>query len=567
MCLCDRIYFTVALHKPFHCSIPIANWVETRNCSSSSLLSVDPEIINVAHGIKVQWRNWSTLTGAISEYRYSIYSLVETNDSELKYSTTPVFRHGSITTGTVTTIHTLYTPYLRGGSYALVLRVTNGNQSSWARRFILIGHQSKVLLLSTKPIVFQSAAFHGRSLWQTTSSGFSVSWFGHFANSLFAEKPWLLNPVRIDPNVPDAYDQLSGHRPRDGRQTRHGVVQFQLAFQVTGRRMARAVNGAIEWPLNSPLDENVTINTTLHTGDHVRVWITATDIFDGHATDSFDLYVDLTPPELTNLRVIVMPEPLLQNFTGRKLSALLTDVRTPAVFLHLSVEDCDSGVDYFHWKLGNAIEMDRYASHTQMVAINGDRTNHSGGCECTLLGECSELQHVFQVARQEDELTGNSSEYRYSVMAVNRAGLNKTHNGNGTVVHQPETIDWNLDVTSSTSLAAHWSETTNGTKMAVEVCDAEVNVTDCRRMVVTLAKGMSAQVFNLVKYRQYAVQLQLLDDIGAIVTLSPIRLNRTLQDGKYSLLTCFSSLKMSFYMQSQIRALGMYGLFPLTPQL
>ena len=530
----DCISLSDALHEPFHCSEPIADWVKT--CSSDSLLSIKPDVVNVARGINIQWQNWSTLTGSTDSYMYSIYLLVNTSNSELQYSPAPVFSHTSTQPGT----HTLYTPFLNGGAYAVILQVTNGNQSAWARRFMIIGHESKLLQVPTKPIVFESAVFHGKLKWQTSSTGVSVSWYGHFANSLFVEKPWLLNQVKKDPNIPDGYDQLGGHRPRDGRETINGVIEFQLAFQIIQQRTARAIRNASEWLLGSPLDQNATINTTLHNGDHVKVWITATDVFSNQFTDSSDLYVDLTTPELTELSVIVMPEPLLQDFTGKSLA----DNRPPAVFLHLSIQDCDSGVDYFEWKLGNENNLNHYGFQTKMV--ENIQMNQTDGCECTVFGECSQLHHVFQVSKQVDELTANNSDYEYSVLAVNHAGLNETHNGTGRVDHQFEKIDWILTITSSTSVAAHWSNVVGGMTMAVEVCDAEINVTDCKRMTEKPVHFSSAQVFSLKKYRLYAVQIQLLDDIGAVMTLSSIRINRTLQDCEYTFcISCVPHLTFS----------------------
>jgi hypothetical protein len=507
-----------SLHKPFHCAEPIADWVNT--CSSDSMLSIKPDVVNVVRGINIQWDDWSTLSGGIDSFTYSIYMLMNASNSDLQYSPIPVFRHRSTQAGT----QTLYTSFLNGGVYAVVLQVTNGNQSAWARRFMLIGHESKLLQVSTKPILFESAVFDGRVKWLTFNTGVSVSWYGHFGNSLFIKKPWLMNQVRKDPNIPDGYDQLIGHRPHDGKRTINGVIKFQLMFQIIGQRPEGAIRNAVEWPLGSPLNQNATIHTQLYSGDNVTVWITATDVFNNQFTDGSNLYVDLTAPALTNLNLIVMPGPLLQDFTGKPLS----NNSPQAVFLHLSVEDCDSGVDYFEWKLGNNNSLSHYGFQTKMVENNG--MNESHDCECLVLGECYQVRHVFQISEQVHELTAHNSNYRYSVLVVNHAGLNETHSGTGRTDWQFQEIDWTLSITSSTSLVAHWSNVTSGMTMAVEVCDAEVNVTDCQRMTEQPVYLSQARVSSLKKYRLYAAQLQLLDDLGAVVTLSPIKLNRTLQD-------------------------------------
>ena len=530
-----KLLFLAALSKPFHCSHPIANWVKKESkCSSDNLLLVEPMVNNALDIISIWWRDWSTLEGQIDTFEYSVYSLEKSNGSELTYSKYPVLTISHLSesqNGDASSI--LYSSLFSGGSYAVVLKAVSGNQISLARRFMVIGSNSRLILLLSKCIVFSSAAPLDSTLpWQTTSNGFSVSWAGCFANSLFHKKPWMLNRVKKDSRIPNEYDQLNGPFSRNGRLTRQGIIQFQIAYQITRHRMKRTEAEQMQWQLDSSLDESTKVNVTLYSGDRVQVWVNAADIFDNIATSSADLYVDMSPPELTKFNVTVMPEPRLQDFTDDHFSALGSNSSIPAVFLYVAVEDCESGVDQFEWKLGNRVKHDLYGFKSQVVSISHSVANHNSKCECSLLGECSQLEYDFQIKREEDRLIATNSEYYYNVVSANRAGLRANITGNGTAFHQSETIDWNLHITSSTALSAHWTKVINGMMVAVIVCEAEVNVTNCNRSTVAGIEGMSVHINGLKKYRQYAVQLQVLNNNAAAVTLSSIRVNRTHEDSK-----------------------------------
>ncbi|VDI79548.1 Hypothetical predicted protein, partial [Mytilus galloprovincialis] len=290
----------------YHCS-------EKRHCSESPI-SIGPDITK--QNLSISWQGWHDDLGGVFRYNWEIHHLKADALGSLKEVSPmrPLYSDAILKTNFSPPI--FYTPP-EPGMYSIILDVADkANNSRFARQFVLYDPVSNITTDETSELFVSSAEQETHYHWQSNVQNqthygppLHVSWKGHFRNK-FHEDNKLLNAilpfdvVAMDgmyfKKINDSLDDFSGTRTRKAVPNIHGIVWFEIAYDVDHQGGKTITVIPSRWKdVDNFLHENQTIDVKRSDGDTVRIWVRSKDIMGNIKVDSTVVHIDTTPPTIT----------------------------------------------------------------------------------------------------------------------------------------------------------------------------------------------------------------------------------------------------------------------------
>ena len=191
--------------------------------------------------------------------------------------------------------------------FAIYLWALDSSQESpnyrVARRFVLTDNTSYLVASECNPIIPTTASEETNREWQVHLVPVHLNWTNHFYNNWHVHTSLLL-PIRADGNlsISGVFEQETGELPVSGTDNVDGVVNFQYHYIRFSPREYEEQNFT---DVIDPLSQQLLLdNTTVKDGDTLEVTVKAIDIMNNTLDSSLTLYIDSTPPLITNMYLV-----------------------------------------------------------------------------------------------------------------------------------------------------------------------------------------------------------------------------------------------------------------------
>ncbi|XP_070581635.1 uncharacterized protein [Ptychodera flava] len=235
------------------------------------------------------------------------------------------------------------------GVYSIILSVFDsvGNAAK-ARRAVMYDDRSSISVSEDNPITVSDAVVNNGVSWLGIKSGqITITWTGHFYNAFHRDNSLLSTIEAIDPPLPAEYDESTGQPPltrsREAIPNVEGITHFEFdsALSSSGKTQP-------EWKhIEGQQTENI-IQVSAMDGDHISVWLKAFDVMGNTREDSLKIYLDSSPPIITNLGHMYRNTIDISDHVKRDSDN--------TVHLFIDAHDDESGISVIKWKLLDAHE-------------------------------------------------------------------------------------------------------------------------------------------------------------------------------------------------------------------
>ncbi|WAR10296.1 hypothetical protein MAR_035372 [Mya arenaria] len=322
----ETVEFKFDFVAPKHCSEQDSG----RTCiPGEEPITVDEDFTK--NPITPKWSGWFDDLSGLFEYRLEAYLLEPNIHDELieLNPLSPVFTYTENNTNNVE--FPTFTPP-RSGMFSVLLTATDtSNNSKTSRRLVLFDDSSEITI--TKPglltklpdaedveqivvgdggLYIVSAVKETGFMWQTSEtdskSRIEINWENHFINKLHNDGKLLNKVLPFPTQFQDfeddgvlrstkyvAIDDNEGDRTLKAIPNKHGLVKFELNRVFTNDRQIPVS----KWE-QIPLEESYVFWEQLDDGNHVRVWLRATDVMNNTAVDYTEVHFDNTPPRISD---------------------------------------------------------------------------------------------------------------------------------------------------------------------------------------------------------------------------------------------------------------------------
>ncbi|CAG2212268.1 unnamed protein product [Mytilus edulis] len=349
-----------------HCS-------EKKNQCAYKPINIGPDITK--QELPISWDGWTDELAGIFRYNWEIHhlradargNLTEVSPMEPFYSKA-MFKEK-------------YKPFIytppSPGMYSIILDVADkANNSRFARQFVLYDPVSNITTDETFKLYVSSAERETHYNWQSNvqnqmliGPSLSVSWKGHFRNK-FHEDNQLLNSINsfhvtamdgmYHKDVDNTLDDVSGKRTRKAIPNIHGIVLFEIAYDVDhdgGKTITEIPTAVSSWKnVDNFKHENQTIDVKRSNGDTVRIWVRSKDIMGNIKVDSTVVHIDTSPPTISMVELDLNVNSTKFDFTSRVV---------------ISTQDGESGIHKIEWK----IKDEKTGKDFKTGKLNGNKTN------------------------------------------------------------------------------------------------------------------------------------------------------------------------------------------------
>lgn len=331
--------------KPIHCEVESTVTCQTSGNTLTSMLSVGNEVSDIPY-VNVIWNGWMDPGGSgIRGYTLEVYEM-EARGPTLTEAASPFVQEKFVSAS-----HEYNVTFPQPGLYSFVLYVFDvAGNIRLTRCFVLFDNISSATVDARHhPINFPQSipsVTSGRK-WQTVANGHILTnWTGHFYNTLLQKKPLLSRIAAFRKKIDSAYDQPASRLSLNGTVNSQGIVGCQYAVTYDLNPNQPNMSDFRKILLSSSglqLTESTTFKTRTDDGDHITIWLKATDIFGNYAIDNATVYIDSSAPSISNVWIERAGE------TG------VTFLNTPnfhEMTVTFDVDDPHSGVVAASWRLG-----------------------------------------------------------------------------------------------------------------------------------------------------------------------------------------------------------------------
>ena len=325
--------------------------------------------------------------------------------------------------------------------YAIVLTtLDHAENPRMARRFVIYDNTSCLAFdkdkHSLRPISANPATDY---TWQVSLDPIIIDWQEYFYNEHYKNFNFLL-PIREDNKMKGIYEQEDDPIPVSGTPNVHGITTFLYRYDLTSPSRNKSVDFQ---KVANVLDQNVRLSDlSLSDGDTVDVTVLAIDISNNTIHDSFQLYIDSTPPELTNLGLYKDGDKVFVHDSKSLRTMNFT----------FEAYDPHSSLHQVRWKLGSHPGEDDIASGALPIVRISDLVSQlaliklvcficyliiclgyspteflqvcdeSPLCYCPIIGNCSLLTYAIEL-NEVIENGNHNREYYFWIEVINKALL------------------------------------------------------------------------------------------------------------------------------------------------
>ncbi|CAC5390406.1 unnamed protein product [Mytilus coruscus] len=427
---------------------------------------VDCKDLSKQPDIKVEWGGWKDDLSGIDHFELELYELVSTG-RQLDHIIGPaVHRYEKISVQTSEQIIKLPKP----GLYSMILTSSDKarNQLS-ARCLVFYDDISVVDIKRTKRIKVNTASAKTNYTWVSVDDLIiSVTWKDRFLNERHEKHSWL-HGVGTSVGVQEEYDDLYGPRNVSPIENIHGIVKFEIKYEVYGPYLK--ANQSLTQTANV-LNQAEYLNITWEDGYRLDITVRAFDILNEYKDDVLSVYKDVSSP-------------VIQNLWLTKGDRVNKSVYSMEDFSKMTIEwdafDYDSGLDLVEWRIyNNSTRLEEQAT-TMAQGKAGNlndcikqygSTPRGSSCYCTMFHGCyhKHFQIRPNIVKYSEIKPGKEkglydSDYYIEVTATNKAllktkktlqitlDLSPPHEG---YVHDGIKGDQEVDFQQDAQLYAYW---------------------------------------------------------------------------------------------------------------
>ncbi|VDI32878.1 Hypothetical predicted protein, partial [Mytilus galloprovincialis] len=429
---------------------------------------VDCKDVSKQPDIKVRWGGWKDDLSGIDHFELELYELVSTGRHLNHINGPAVHRDEKISVHTSEQILKLPKP----GMYSMILTSIDraGNHQS-ARCLVFYDDISVVDIKHTKRIKVNEASAKTNFTWVSVDDvELSVTWTDRFLNERHEKHGWMYG-VAGYVGVQEEYDDLYGPRKVSPIDNIHGIVKFEIKYEVYGPYLK--ANQSFTQTANV-LSQAEYLNITWEDGYRLDITVKALDILDIYKDDIISVYKDVSPP-------------VIQNLWLTKGDRVNISVHSMEDFSKMTIEweafDYASGLDQVEWRLynnytgieehGKATPTTQGESETLEDCINKYGSAPKGSsCYCTMFHGCYHKHFHIRPNIVKDsgitpgkEIGLHDSDYFIEVTVINKALLKTTktiqisldlsppHEG---YVHDGLKGESEVDFQQDLNIDAHW---------------------------------------------------------------------------------------------------------------
>ncbi|CAG2236358.1 unnamed protein product [Mytilus edulis] len=255
---------------------------------------VDCKDVSKQPDIKVRWGGWKDDLSGIDHFELELYELVSTGRHLNHINGPAVHRDEKISVHTSEQILKLPKP----GMYSMILTSIDkaGNHQS-ARCFVFYDDISVVDIKHTKRIKVNEASAKTNYTWVSVDDvELSVTWTDRFLNERHENHGWLYG-VAAYVSVQEEYDDLFGPRNVFPIENIHGIVKFEIRYEVYGPYLK--ANQSLTQTANE-LNQTEYLNITWEDGFRLDITIRAFDILNEYKDDMLSVYKDVSSPKVND---------------------------------------------------------------------------------------------------------------------------------------------------------------------------------------------------------------------------------------------------------------------------
>ncbi|CAG2185452.1 unnamed protein product [Mytilus edulis] len=429
---------------------------------------VDCKDVSKQPDIKVRWGGWKDDLSGIDHFELELYELVSTGRHLNHINGPAVHRDEKISVHTSEQILKLPKP----GMYSMILTSIDkaGNHQS-ARCLVFYDDISVVDIKHTKRIKVNEASAKTNYTWVSVDDvELSVTWPDRFLNERHEKHGWLYE-VAAYVGVQEEYDDLYGPRKVSPIDNIHGIVKFEIKYEVYGPYLK--ANQSFTQTANV-LSQAEYLNITWEDGYRLDITVKALDILDNYKDDIISVYKDVSSP-------------VIQNLWLTKGDRVNISVHSMEDFSKMTIEweafDYASGLDQVEWRLynnhtgieehGKATPTTQGEAETLEDCINKYGSAPKGpSCYCTMFHGCFHKHFQIRPNIVKDsgitpgmEIGLHDSDYYIEVTVTNKAllktkktiqislDLSPPHEG---YVHDGLKGDSEVDFQQDLNIDAHW---------------------------------------------------------------------------------------------------------------
>jgi hypothetical protein len=288
----------------------------------------------------------------IAMYEVEAWEIVAQSSAQLPMST---INHLSVTQDSVITSITLpIEPML----YAVILTVKdNADNIREARRLVLYDASSTIELDSGLQMNAQTGVASAQYVWQDNNNEVIWRWDGFFYNSYYKVHD-VLKPITQDTTRWSGdFEQLTGVLNVLGTDNIDGLVIFEY-YQADNEDYVPTANEFTQVTNTEYVDESMHVVSSCSDGDKYIMWMKVTDIMSRTRTEFCNIYVDSSPPILTQFGI--------ENNGHDMLFVHSTDDWTHMV-LEYEAFDLHSNIYTMQWTLGTSPDASDVGSGSMAV--------------------------------------------------------------------------------------------------------------------------------------------------------------------------------------------------------
>ncbi|XP_072048762.1 uncharacterized protein [Amphiura filiformis] len=429
-------YFLFDLEDPYHCT-------GTDECKTQ-MLHISPSVTK-SSDISVTSSNWSDYDSGIYKFELEVCEHEFDGNQLRERSVCNRMEYQSSTWEAIS-----YSTSGKGtGVYSFILTADdNAGNHKKTRRFLFYDAGSSISTSSSSPI--RISPVNGNNwIVQTGSMQVTFTWGGHFKNVVHQSKH-LLAAISDYTGIESAYDQDFGLKNRMEIPNSYGITSFRVEFSVFRPNWGTVSDTYSDLPGSTT---QVSQNFDFEDGDRLTFIITAKDFVDNVKREPVEIFVDSSPPVISNLWLVRDGMHL-----GVHYSQNLHDMRAD-----FEVVDTHSGIHTLHWQL-----YDNSTSTVQIIAAANIPVVHRAQCSdntCYCIAKNNEcFTKLHKIAFPDGSLV-HDHDYFLTVTATNKAGLSSaqtlkiqidTTPPTDGVVHDGKAGSPEVDFQQSRDLWANW---------------------------------------------------------------------------------------------------------------
>ncbi|XP_076113973.1 uncharacterized protein LOC143082259 [Mytilus galloprovincialis] len=330
---------------PYHCSV-------ASGTACAQFVSIQSDITNNPV-ITYSWGGWSDDMSGISHFQYQLFDLVHTAGGLMDGFSGK--GSGTLPNGTTSATLSLTEP----GVYTIHLSAFDNAGNSKTGRGIFFFDDESVVTLHGDDMKCETASKDTAYLWVIKDTpSVKIIWPERFQNIRHKHNSWLNPVLPLAAGADPIYEDLYGNRTNVEIQHMHGIVDFQVAYEVHDPTLKDS-QIFTSLPANQLKDQFVSLSVDWADGDRLNVTVQAFDVLRESNMESLVVYRDVSPPIIENLWLV----------KGDRVNISVHSVED---FSEMTIEweayDDHSGLETVYWKLYDNYETLVEHGHEDIVA-------------------------------------------------------------------------------------------------------------------------------------------------------------------------------------------------------